>query len=86
MPTEIRLTPQFEREARRALRKYGSVRQEPDELLAALVLNPQLGTPLGNWCYKIRLAVRSKEQGKRGGMRVIIYVILRLAADAHDVV
>jgi len=86
MPTEIRLTPEFERDARRALKKFGSLRQELAELMAALVLNPQMGTPLGNRCYKIRLAVRSKGQGKRGGMRVITYVLLQLAPDNNDVV
>lgn len=33
-----------------------------------------IGTPLGNECYKIRLAIRSKGQGKSGGARVITHV------------
>ena len=82
MASEIRLTPQFEREARRALKEFGSLRAELDDLVTAPVRNPRLGTPLGNRCYKIRLAVRSKGQGKRGGMRVITYVLLQL--DAAD--
>jgi hypothetical protein len=86
MPTEIRLTPQFEREARRALRKFVSLRRELDDLMAALVLNPRLGTPLGNRCFKIRLAVRSKGQGKRGEMRVITYVLLQLDVADDDIV
>ena len=86
MASEIRLTPQFEREARRALKKFGSLRAELDDLMAALVRNPRLGTSLGNRCYKIRLAVRSKGQGKRGGMRVITYVLLQLVAADDDIV
>jgi hypothetical protein len=30
--------------------------------------------PLGNHCYKIRLAITSKGKGKSGGARVITYV------------
>jgi len=32
------------------------------------------GKPLGNDCYKIRLAIASKGKGKRGGARVITCV------------
>jgi len=35
---------------------------------------PEQGTPLGNNCYKIRLAIASKGKGKSGGSRVITYV------------
>jgi len=30
-----------------------------------------MGTPLGNDTYKIRLAIKSKNKGKSGGLRVI---------------
>ena len=36
--------------------------------------NPAQGKPLGNHCYKIRLAIASKGKGKSGGARIIIYV------------
>jgi mRNA-degrading endonuclease RelE of RelBE toxin-antitoxin system len=36
--------------------------------------NPVQGAPLGNCCYKIRLAIRSKGKGKSGGTRVISFV------------
>lgn len=32
------------------------------------------GTPIGNDCYKIRLAIKSKGKGKSGGARVITHV------------
>lgn len=38
---------------------------------------PQTGTPLGQDCYKIRLAIRSKGRGKSGGARVITLVVLQ---------
>lgn len=36
---------------------------------------PEIGTPLGNDIYKIRIAIRSKSKGKSGGGRVITYVV-----------
>jgi len=33
-----------------------------------------MGVPLGNHCFKIRLAIESKNKGKSGGARVITYV------------
>ncbi|MCL2074025.1 MAG: type II toxin-antitoxin system RelE/ParE family toxin [Marinilabiliaceae bacterium] len=36
--------------------------------------NPEIGTPLGNNIYEIRLAIVSKGKGKRGGARVITYL------------
>jgi hypothetical protein len=33
------------------------------------------GTSLGNDTFKIRLAIKSKNKGKSGGVRVITYVI-----------
>lgn len=44
------------------------------ELTDKLQKEPRIGTPLGNECYKIRLAIRSKGQGKSGGARVITHV------------
>ena len=35
---------------------------------------PDMGTPLGNDIYKIRLAITSKNKGKSGGARVMTYV------------
>ncbi|WP_310588013.1 hypothetical protein [Runella sp. SP2] len=37
--------------------------------------NPTPGTPLGQDCYKIRLAIKSKGKGKSGGARIITYVV-----------
>jgi len=71
LANEIRLGRRFQREARRLLKKYASLRQELGHLQLLLAETPRLGTPLGNNCFKIRLAVKSKGQGKSGGMRVI---------------
>ncbi len=43
-------------------------------LITSLEEDPTQGTPLGNDCYKIRLAIKSKGKGKSGGARVITCV------------
>lgn len=40
-------------------------------MLKSLKESPSQGTPLGNECYKIRMAIASKGKGKSGGARVI---------------
>jgi hypothetical protein len=42
--------------------------------------NPEQGTGLGNNCYKIRLAIKSKGKGKSGGARVITYVYVEVTS------
>jgi hypothetical protein len=39
---------------------------------------PNQGIPLGNDCFKIRLAIASKGKGKSGGARVITYLKVSL--------
>ena len=63
----------FEKEARRLIKKYRSLAQEIAMLIAQLASNPNQGTAIGRECYKIRLAIKSK--GKRGGARVITCVV-----------
>ena len=45
------------------------------DLIDSLEVNPMQGTSLGRSCYKIRIAIQSKGAGKRGGARVITYVV-----------
>ena len=65
----------FKKEAKRLIRKFPSLKSELISLNDILEVQPDLGTPLGNNCYKIRLAIKSKGQGKSGGARVITYMI-----------
>jgi hypothetical protein len=44
--------------------------------LLELKENPVQGTPLGNNCFKIRIAISSKGKGKRGGARVITHIVI----------
>ena len=67
-------TEPFERKLRKLAKKYRSIRDDLSPLISSLEENPSQGTPLGKNCYKIRLAISSKGQGKSGGARVITYV------------
>lgn len=43
-------------------------------MLDSLDQNPFQGSPLGKNCYKVRMSIASKNQGKSGGARVITCV------------
>ena len=62
MKTNIIITDNFEKEAKKLLRKYVSLSSELSTLESELYENPKKGTPLGNNSFKIRLAIKSKEQ------------------------
>ncbi len=72
----IIVTANFEREAKKLLKKYPSLKQEFFDLSEKLRHNPGLGVKLSHNVYKIRVAVKSKGKGKRGGLRMITYVVL----------
>ena len=69
-------THKFEKEIKRLLKKFPSIKNEYASLISELKNNPTLGTSLGEDCYKIRLAIASKNKGKRGGARIISYVVV----------
>jgi mRNA-degrading endonuclease RelE of RelBE toxin-antitoxin system len=69
-------THKFEKEIKRLIKKYPSIKNEYAALITELKTNPIAGTPLGDDCYKIRLAIASKNKGKSGGARVITYVVV----------
>jgi hypothetical protein len=68
-------TEKFKKEAKRLIKKYPSLKIELMGLNNQLALNPEMGAPLGNNSYKIRLAIKSKGKGKSGGARIITYLI-----------
>jgi mRNA-degrading endonuclease RelE of RelBE toxin-antitoxin system len=67
-------TPDFERELKRLSRKHASLAKDFAGFLDSIEREPQQGTPLGNNCYEIRLAIISKGRGKSSGARIITYV------------
>ncbi len=68
----------FRKEAKRLGRKYPSLKSELAQLSDELSENPAMGTSLGNNAYKIRIAIKSKGQGKSGGARIITYLVTPL--------
>lgn len=75
MSFSVKTIPYFDRQAKRLIRKYASFKSELAELAKSLAKDPTQGTPLGNDCYKIRVAVKSKGKGKSGGARAVTHVI-----------
>jgi len=69
------ITP-FLKEAKRLVKKYPSLKKELSELENQLSENPNIGTPLGRNCFKIRIPIASKGKGKSGGGRIISHVYL----------
>ena len=76
MKYEIVTTDNFEKKAKSLPKKFKSLKQELALLAQNLLKNPVLGVPLGNNCYKIRIAIKSIGKGKRGGARVITFLEL----------
>lgn len=70
-------TPRFEKELKRLVKKFPSLKNEFAELITEIIQDSELGTFIGNSCYKIRLAINSKGKGKNGGARVITYLYLQ---------
>jgi mRNA-degrading endonuclease RelE of RelBE toxin-antitoxin system len=74
MSYSIELTDNFKKEAKKLIKKYPSLKKELEELGKELAENPTIGDHLGNNVYKIRIAIKSKGKGKRGGARVMTQI------------
>lgn len=61
----------FEKQAKRLIKKYASLKNELLDLIQELKENPEIGTSIGQSCFKIRLSIASKNKGKSGGARII---------------
>lgn len=66
----------FDKQLKRLVKKYPSLKKEYIDLIDSLENNPEQGTAIGNRCYKIRLAIASKGKGKSGGARVIANLVI----------
>ena len=74
MNYNIEVTALFDKQLKRLIKKYPSLKIEFKELIDALTSNPKQVSPLGNDCFKIRIAIASKGKGKSGGARTITHV------------
>jgi mRNA-degrading endonuclease RelE of RelBE toxin-antitoxin system len=66
--------PPFDRQLKRLVKKFPSLKVEYVKLVDSLEENPEQGNVMCNNCYKIRVAIKSKGKGKSGGARVIAHV------------
>ena len=66
----------FDKQLKRLVKKYPSLKKEYINLIESLENDPMQGTAIGNKCYKIRLAIASKGKGKSGGARVIANLVI----------
>jgi len=74
-------TEEFLRQAKRLAKRYHSLADDIDMLQHELKENPEAGVSLGGGKRKIRLGVKSKGGGKRGGLRVITLNVVLQATE-----
>jgi len=77
MSFNVKIISVFERQAKRLMKKFPSLKKEIQELIKELKEYPEKGTSIGLNCYKIRLAIASKGKGKSGGARVITHLVFK---------
>ena len=64
----------FEKDVKKLNKKYKKIKSDLQSFLKELQKNPTMGTPLGNNCYKVRVANSSIPTGKSGGFRIITLI------------
>ena len=74
MSYKVSSIPLFDKQAKRLIKKYPSLKNDLSTFFETLKEEPEQGTAIGNNFYKVRLAIGSKGKGKSGGARVITYV------------
>jgi mRNA-degrading endonuclease RelE of RelBE toxin-antitoxin system len=76
MSFDIQVASKFKKQLKKLVKKYPSIKNEYAELINSLEQDPIQGTAIGHDCYKIRLAIKSKNKGKSGGARVVTHVYI----------
>jgi len=74
MSFDVIATEPFEKKLKRLAKKYKTLVSDLAPVIDELTENPTLGTPIGKDCYKLRIAIASKNKGKSSGARIITYV------------
>jgi mRNA-degrading endonuclease RelE of RelBE toxin-antitoxin system len=88
MTYDIRYSDTFKRGAKSLAKKYPSLKKDLADFVKQLAEKPDMGDPLGNNMYKIRMTITSKGRGKSGGARIITCVVYKreqiLLAEIYD--
>ena len=61
----------FVKDVKQLKKRYKNILDDIEEFKIILENTPTIGTALGYGLYKVRIKNRNKNQGKRGGYRVI---------------
>lgn len=77
MSFNVKTISVFDRQVKRLAKKFPSLKGELKTLISELKEDPSKGSPIGNDCQKIRLAITNKGKGKSGGGRVIVHVVFK---------
>ncbi len=77
MNYKVKTIPSFNKQAKKLAKKYKSLKDDLAILIDELQTNPCKGTPIGNNCFKIRMAISSKNKGKSGGARLVSHVVVK---------
>ena len=81
MTCRIILTDTFQADFKRLKKKYPSLPADFLRLLDKLQKNPESGTSIGMNCYKIRMAIGSKNKGKSAGARIITQFVAHITPE-----
>lgn len=76
MNYKVKSISRFEKNLKKLVKKYPSLKSEYIKLVQNLKENPEQGKALGKNCYKIRLSIKSKGKGKSGGARIITNIVI----------
>ena len=77
MSFNVKTISVFDRQAKRLVKKFPSLKKELQMLVDDLKEDPIKGISIGHDCQKVRLAITSKGKGKSGGSRIITHVLFR---------
>jgi len=77
MSYEVKTLDIFEKQAKKLIKKYVSLKTELFQLVRQLKEEPMHGIAIGKNCYKIRLSISSKGKGKSGGARIITNIVIK---------
>ncbi len=65
---------EFDKQFKVLVKKYPSLKGQLNLLADKLSISPAVGIALGHNCYKIKIPIKSKGRGKRGGARIITFI------------
>ena len=66
-------TPKFKKSFKRLYKKYPSLKDDYEVFKNQFVENQEIGDDLGGGFRKVRISISSKNRGKSGGARIIVY-------------